>query len=160
MFGVVCVFVSVHKVYVVCLCVFTLPRCSLVPAFPHPHSQTLFLSLHSVAERGAAMKCSAKQLPFVCSCVALIAAGVLFFAFPYVEHTHTPVRLIWCQSCLHGHCRVRNIVEALLRLDNSVLLVVPVFAAVSQGLLFLLVCSTFFLASFVDPGIYPRGESG
>ena len=43
-------------------------------------------------------------------------------------------------------------------MEQRVLLVVPVFATVSQGLLFLLVCSTFFLASFVDPGIYPRGK--
>ena len=55
-------------------------------------------------------------------------------------------------------CRVRNIYEALERMEQRVLLVVPVFATVSQGLLFLLVCSTFFLASFVDPGIYPRGK--
>ena len=82
--------------------------------------------------------------------------------------THTPTRTHihtgWasppCVSVLLAVtlCRVRNIYEALERMEQRVLLVVPVFATVSQGLLFLLVCSTFFLASFVDPGIYPRGK--
>lgn len=69
----------------------------------------------------------------------------------------------WSFVCLSparcDQCRVRNIYEALERMEQRVLLVVPAFATVSQGLLFLLVCSTFFLASFVDPGIYPRGKS-
>ena len=77
-----------------------------------------------------------------------------------MSHAHTHRSLGW--SCVshacYGHCRVRNIFEALL--NQGFLLAVPVFATVSQGLLFLLVCSTFFLASFVDPGIYPRGKPG
>lgn len=35
--------------------------------------------------------------------------------------------------------------------------VIPIAAVVYMGLLYLFVVSTFFLASFVDPGIYPRG---
>ena len=38
-------------------------------------------------------------------------------------------------------------------------MIIPILAAITMGLLYLFVLSTFFLASFVDPGIYPRGES-
>ena len=41
--------------------------------------------------------------------------------------------------------------------DKGTLLVIPVVATVYMGLLFLFFTTNFFLASFVDPGIYPRG---
>ena len=44
-------------------------------------------------------------------------------------------------------------------LNRGTLLIIPVVCVIFQGLLYLFVVSTFFLASFVDPGIYPRGKS-
>ena len=43
-------------------------------------------------------------------------------------------------------------------LNDERLMIVPIVAVISMGLLYLFVVSTFFLASFVDPGIYPRGK--
>lgn len=43
-------------------------------------------------------------------------------------------------------------------LPNQRLMIIPIVAVIYMGLLYLFVVSTFFLASFVDPGIYPRGE--
>ncbi len=40
----------------------------------------------------------------------------------------------------------------------EILIVIPIVGIVYMGLLYILVVTTFFLASFVDPGIYPRGE--
>ncbi len=40
----------------------------------------------------------------------------------------------------------------------EILIVIPIVGIVYMGLLYVLVVTTFFLASFVDPGIYPRGE--
>jgi len=68
-------------------------------------------------------------------------------------HTHT-----------HTH-RIRNLFEAYIpgsngttASSNPALITIPVAATVYMGLLYLFVVVTFFLASFVDPGIYPRGE--
>ena len=63
-------------------------------------------------------------------------------------------------------CRIRNLFEKATEFQTtpddrpftSVPVVVPVVATVMQGLIYLLACSSFFLSSFVDPGIYPRGE--
>ncbi len=44
-------------------------------------------------------------------------------------------------------------------MDRGTLIIIPIVAVVYMGLLYLFVVSTFFLASFVDPGIYPRGKS-
>ena len=41
---------------------------------------------------------------------------------------------------------------------GGVYVIIPIAAVIYMGLLYLFVVSTFFLASFVDPGIYPRGE--
>lgn len=60
------------------------------------------------------------------------------------EYTHT-----------HTHS-IRNLF--LYYEDKGSLLVIPVMATVYMGLLFLFVIANFFLCSFVDPGIYPRGE--
>ena len=38
------------------------------------------------------------------------------------------------------------------------LIAVPIVGIVYMGLLYIFVVTTFFLASFVDPGIYPRGQ--
>jgi len=43
-------------------------------------------------------------------------------------------------------------------MSRGILIIIPVVAVVYMGLLYLFVVSTFFLASFVDPGIYPRGK--
>lgn len=65
-------------------------------------------------------------------------------------------------TCTHHVCptwaamhRIRNLFGMY---KSGPLLAIPVFAAIYMGLLYLLVVSTFFLASFVDPGVYPRGE--
>ena len=42
--------------------------------------------------------------------------------------------------------------------DEGILLVIPFVATVYMGLLFFFVTTNFFLCSFVDPGIYPRGQ--
>ena len=42
--------------------------------------------------------------------------------------------------------------------EQGVLIVIPVVGTVYMGLLFLFVAANFFLCSFVDPGIYPRGK--
>ena len=44
-----------------------------------------------------------------------------------------------------------------LNRDNGLLAIIPIVAVVYMGPLYLFVVSTFFMASFVDPGIYPRG---
>lgn len=43
-------------------------------------------------------------------------------------------------------------------LGDKRLMIIPIVAVIYMGLLYLFVVSTFFLASFVDPGIYPRGK--
>lgn len=42
--------------------------------------------------------------------------------------------------------------------EQENLVIIPIVAVIYMGLLYLFVVSTFFLASFVDPGIYPRGK--
>jgi len=42
-------------------------------------------------------------------------------------------------------------------IDQGSLIIIPIVAVIYMGILYLFVVSTFFLASFVDPGIYPRG---
>lgn len=44
-----------------------------------------------------------------------------------------------------------------LNRDNELFAIIPIAAVVYMGPLYLFVVSTFFMASFVDPGIYPRG---
>lgn len=44
-----------------------------------------------------------------------------------------------------------------LNRDNGLLAIIPIVAVVYMGPLYLFVVSTFFMAAFVDPGIYPRG---
>jgi palmitoyltransferase len=86
-------------------------------------------------------RCSTKQIPFIAACIALIVGGIFYFAFP-----------------------IRNLFEKATEFQTtpddrpftSVPVVVPVVATVMQGLIYLLACSSFFLSSFVDPGIYPR----
>ena len=60
-------------------------------------------------------------------------------------------------TCIHQHKRsIRNLF--LYYADKGILLSIPIVATVYMGLLFLFVTVNFFLSSFVDPGIYPRGE--
>ena len=42
-------------------------------------------------------------------------------------------------------------------MDDGLRALVPILGTVFMAVLYLFVCSTFLLASFVDPGIYPRG---
>ena len=37
------------------------------------------------------------------------------------------------------------------------LLAIPIVGIIYNALLYMFILSTFFLASFIDPGIYPRG---
>ena len=52
--------------------------------------------------------------------------------------------------------RMRNLVTFYI--DKGALVAIPIAGIVFMGILFIFVVCTFFLASFVDPGIYPRGE--
>jgi hypothetical protein len=79
------------------------------------------------------MGLSTRQIPYICATIVLVAGGILFFAFP--------IRNLF----LHYH-------------ELGVLIVIPVVATVYMLLLFLFVVTNFFLCSFVDPGIYPRGK--
>ncbi|KAL5477878.1 hypothetical protein EMCRGX_G024732 [Ephydatia muelleri] len=76
------------------------------------------------------MALSKRQIPYLFSTVVLLIGGILFFTFP-----------------------IRNIFGIF---NSGPHLAIPVFATIYMGVLYLLVLSTFFLASFVDPGIYPR----
>ena len=38
------------------------------------------------------------------------------------------------------------------------LLAIPIVGIVINVILYIFILSTFFLASFIDPGIYPRGK--
>lgn len=51
--------------------------------------------------------------------------------------------------------RMRNIFDKYM--DDGLNALVPILGTVFMVVLYLFVCSTFLLASFVDPGIYPRG---
>lgn len=86
-------------------------------------------------------------------------------------HTHTHTHTILTHTYhsltfIHTHThRIRNLFEAYIpgsngttASSNPALIAIPVAATVYMGLLYLFVVVTFFLASFVDPGIYPRGE--
>ena len=53
--------------------------------------------------------------------------------------------------------RMRNLFTVYFNGEDRTLIIIPIVAVVYMGLLYLFVVSTFFLASFVDPGIYPRG---
>lgn len=53
--------------------------------------------------------------------------------------------------------RMRNLMMFYLNNENKTLAIIPIVAVIYMGPLYLFVVSTFFLASFVDPGIYPRG---
>ena len=53
---------------------------------------------------------------------------------------------------------MRNLMTYFLNQSVEILIVIPIVGIVYMGLLYILVVTTFFLASFVDPGIYPRGE--
>lgn len=53
--------------------------------------------------------------------------------------------------------RMRNLMMFYLNKENKTLVIIPIVAVTYMGPLYLFVVSTFFLASFVDPGIYPRG---
>jgi len=50
---------------------------------------------------------------------------------------------------------MRNIFDKYM--DDGLNALVPILGTVFMVVLYLFVCSTFLLASFVDPGIYPRG---
>ena len=52
---------------------------------------------------------------------------------------------------------MRNLMTYFLNQPVRELIAIPIVGIVSMGLLFFFVVTTFFLASFVDPGIYPRG---
>ena len=63
------------------------------------------------------------------------------------------------QTRAHTHTythRIRNLFDSYI--SQGVMVAIPIAATVYMGLLYLFVVATFFLASFVDPGIYPRGE--
>lgn len=77
---------------------------------------------------------SSKQIPFIVAAAVLIMGGLLFFMFP-----------------------IRNIFDKYM--DNGLQALVPILGTVFMVVLYLFVCSTFLLASFVDPGIYPREHS-
>ena len=53
---------------------------------------------------------------------------------------------------------MRNLVTYFLNQSERIFIIIPIVGIVYMGLLYILVVTTFFLASFVDPGIYPRGE--
>jgi len=89
------------------------------------------------------MTLSTRQIPYIAATIVLFVTGVLFFAFP-----------------------IRNLFEAYIpgsngttASSNPALIAIPVAATVYMGLLYLFVVVTFFLASFVDPGIYPREQT-
>lgn len=80
------------------------------------------------------MAVSKQQIPYIASTIVLLLSGVLFFAFP-----------------------IRNLFSFYLQDDKDIVLVsVPTVGAVYMALLYLFVVTTFFLTSFIDPGIYPR----
>ena len=54
--------------------------------------------------------------------------------------------------------RIRNIFQEYA--SQGLLLIVPIVATAYMGVMFLFVLTTFFLTSFVDPGIFPRGMHG
>lgn len=95
------------------------------------------------------------KLPYIIATILLLIGGALFFAFP----------LVW--DCMRNlsfpplslSFSIRNIFEYYIRYEpNRIYLIIPVLAGSYLIPMYLFVMSTFFLASFVDPGIYPRGE--
>ena len=54
--------------------------------------------------------------------------------------------------------RMRNIFEFYTRVEpNKGLIAIPIAGTSYMLLMYLFVLSMFFLSSYIDPGIYPRG---
>ena len=54
--------------------------------------------------------------------------------------------------------RMRNIFEYYIKVHtNKALLAIPIAGTSYMLLMYLFVLSMFFLSSYIDPGIYPRG---
>lgn len=53
--------------------------------------------------------------------------------------------------------RMRNLMTYFVENERE-LLAIPIVGIVVNVVLYMFILSTFFLASFIDPGIYPRGK--
>ena len=87
------------------------------------------------------------------------------YEYVHIIHSHTLLLmhashashpLLSPSSHTHTH-RIRNLFTYYIG-KGGAMVAIPIAATVYMGLLYLFVVATFFLASFVDPGIYPRGE--
>lgn len=52
---------------------------------------------------------------------------------------------------------MRNLMTYFIENERE-LLAIPIVGIVVNVILYMFILSTFFLASFIDPGIYPRGK--
>jgi hypothetical protein len=52
---------------------------------------------------------------------------------------------------------MRNLMTYFVENERE-LLAIPIVGIVVNVVLYMFILSTFFLASFIDPGIYPRGK--
>ena len=52
---------------------------------------------------------------------------------------------------------MRNLMTYFIENERA-LLAIPIVGIVGNVILYMFILSTFFLASFIDPGIYPRGK--
>ena len=52
---------------------------------------------------------------------------------------------------------MRNLMTYFIENERE-LLAIPIVGIVVNVVLYMFILSTFFLASFIDPGIYPRGK--
>jgi hypothetical protein len=87
------------------------------------------------------MGLSRKQIPYLFATFLLTTGGILFFAFP-----------------------IRNIFNYYIQLaslpgQGYYYLIIPVVAAIYLLFMYFFVMSTFFLTSFTDPGVFPRGNT-
>ena len=83
------------------------------------------------------------------------------YASPSLSSSPPLHTLTYTHKHMHTHThtythRIRNLFDSYI--SQGVMVAIPIAATVYMGLLYLFVVATFFLASFVDPGIYPRGE--
>ena len=83
----------------------------------------------------------------------MLASHPLLSSPPLHTHTHKHTHT---HTHTHTH-RIRNLFTYYISRGGA-MVAIPIAATVYMGLLYLFVVATFFLASFVDPGIYPRGE--